>query len=118
MEFLRENAMEFEKTAREKLEQGSVKMAMFCLEQAFQLYLKYFLAKSIGDFPRTHSLRRLVKEASKISDELLAFSREYSDLLGNVERAYIGARYYPMEFDRGDVERGLKALEIMKRLIL
>lgn len=118
MEFLKENALEFEEIAKEKLKEGSLRMAAFCLEQSFQLLLKYFLVKKVGDFPKTHSLIRLAKEAGKLSKKIERFRKKHLFLLGSIERAYLGARYYPMEFSEKEIKVGLRVLGEFKKIVI
>ena len=60
--FLKERADEFLTNARYLLEKGGYTLAAFNLEQATQLYLKYYLFLKIGDYPRTHSLKELIDD--------------------------------------------------------
>ncbi|WP_456469474.1 HEPN domain-containing protein [Archaeoglobus sp.] len=57
-------------------------LAAFHIEQAFQLYLKYILAKELGYFPKMYSLSALFKGVSKIDGRFFEFykdtTREYS----------------------------------------
>ncbi|MEM4478246.1 MAG: HEPN domain-containing protein [Candidatus Korarchaeum sp.] len=52
MEFLRRNAEYFERKALEAFEEKAYGFAVYFAEQALQLYLKYILAKEVGDSPR------------------------------------------------------------------
>ena len=69
-EFLKERAESFFRDAELAIKETRWNSAAFHLEQACQLYLKYFLFKKIGDFPKTHPLRRLLKSIGK------AYSKE------------------------------------------
>jgi len=52
----------FEGDARNNFNNGDYDVAMFHLEQAIRLMLKAKLLDIIGSYPRTHSLRKLIKE--------------------------------------------------------
>ncbi len=76
-------------------------IAVFNLEQAVQLLLKYRLLIVAGDYPRTHSVRRLFRlllEYVRDSD-LESFYLENINVVGDLESAYIAARYLPVEFE-------------------
>jgi len=106
--FLRENAESFFRNAEYLYGQGEYNLAAFNVEQAMQLMLKYLLAVKVGDFPRTHSLRRLFREAKSICPQLWKFYEEYASVVGNIESAYIALRYYPIRFEKVEVEEMIK----------
>jgi len=56
----------FEKASEYFFKDGIYDLSAFHVEQTFQLYLKYILAREIGYFPKTHSISKLFKELSKI----------------------------------------------------
>ena len=109
--FLRENAESFYRNAKQLYEQGEYNLAAFNVERAFQLMLKYFLAVKVGDFPRTHSLRRLFREVKDICPQLGDFYLENASVIGNAESAYIASRYYPIRFEGVEVDEMLKVFE-------
>ena len=76
MEFLRDNADAFLRNAEKLLEDGEFKLAAFNSEQAVQLYLKYLIGSKLGDFPKTHSLKRIFRDAGSLCPELFNFSRK------------------------------------------
>lgn len=110
-DFLRENAESFWRNAKQLFEQGEYNLAAFNIEQAFQLMLKYFLAIKIGDFPRTHSLRRLFREAESLCSSLGSFFVNNINVIGNIESAYIASRYYPIKFEAIEVKEMLGVFE-------
>lgn len=59
-------------------EQG---ISAFHVEQAFQLYLKFILAKELGYFPKTHSLSKLFKELARIDKKFHDFYEENEIIL-------------------------------------
>jgi len=58
-ETLKRRAWEFLAAAEDDLRAGRTDLAAFHSEQAAQLALKYVLAKEIGYYPHTHSLKAL-----------------------------------------------------------
>ncbi len=65
-----------------------------------QLVLKYLLAKKMGDYPKTHALRRLFLIAGTECPALERLFKENLALVGDME----GARYYPVDYLREEVE--------------
>ena len=118
-EVLRERALEFLRIAENLIAEGSYDLAAFSIEQYCQLMLKYKLLVSIGTYPRTHSITRLVRELSKIDrsvEQLL--SRENIPMITKIEDAYIGARYLPRRYFREEVEAMLRfAKEVFKPIV-
>ncbi|RLE53676.1 MAG: DNA-binding protein, partial [Candidatus Methanomethylicota archaeon] len=85
-------------------------LAAFNIEQYCQLMLKYKLLIKTGTYPRTHSVIRLLRELSKIAEELkeLLSSREAMIYLTKIEDTYIGARYLPRRYEKVEVEEMLR----------
>ncbi len=68
-EFLRERAEKFLKVGERLLKEGVLDLAAFHFHQAAELILKYALFRRTGDYPRTHSIRRLLKLLSKSTED-------------------------------------------------
>lgn len=116
-EFLKENASSFYRNAKYLYENGEYNLAAFNVEQAMQLMLKYLLAVKVGDFPRTHSLRRLFREVKDVCPELWRFYESHASVVGNIESAYIASRYYPIRFGKIEVEEMINTyVEFLKVL--
>jgi len=122
-EILKERALKFLKNAEKLLNDGIYDLAAFNLQQSVELYLKYKLFLIAGEYPKTHSLKRLIKEISKFlkkEQEVRIFMEENIDRISNLENAYITARYIPTEFERKEVENMLevarKIMEFVDRL--
>ncbi len=114
MEFLKENAEYFEKKAREALREKP-RFVLYFVEQSIQLYVKYIMAKVIEDYPKTHSLRLLFWELSKIERDAMKFYEEYSDVMDLVEEAYITARYLGKEYSERSARKALELIDEFKR---
>jgi len=111
LRILRRNAQSFYRNARYLYGQGEYNLAAFNIEQAMQLMLKYILAAKIGDFPRTHSLRRLFGDVKDLCPELWEFYERNASIIGNIESAYITSRYFPTSFEKIEVKYMLDAYE-------
>ena len=101
---------------------GDYDLVLFHVEQFLQLYVKYLLYLSLGDYPKTHSLTRLLKDLKKVRQEdvLKRFYDENLEMINLLEEAYITSRYLPREYDEEIARRALefaeKALEVMEWL--
>lgn len=119
--FLKNNALSFLKNAKHLYKQGEYNLAAFNIEQAMQLMLKYLLAVKVGDFPRTHSLRRLFRETRDICPELWEFYLKHANTIGNIEGAYIASRYYPIYYEEVEVRHMLEIcgefIEIVEKCV-
>ena len=112
-EFLLRRAKGFLDTAKHLMEKGVYDLAAFNLEQALQLMLKYKLLLEVGDYPRTHSLRRLFRVLAEVTGDqaIERFFKDNIDVIGNLESAYIAARYLPVEFEEEEVKHMLQLVE-------
>jgi len=119
-EILRERAEAFLKNAEKLITEGLHDLAAFNIEQYCQLTLKYKLPIKTGTYPRTHSIIRLLRELSKIAEELkgLLNNREAMIYLTKIEDAYIGARYLPRRYEEIEVKEMLRfTKEVFKHAI-
>ena len=119
-EILRERAEAFLKNAERLIAEGIYDLAAFNIEQYCQLMLKYKLLIKTGTYPRTHSIIRLLRELSKIAEELkgLLNNREAMIYLTKIEDAYIGARYLPRRYEEIEVKEMLRfTKEVFKHAI-
>jgi len=82
-------------------------LAVFSLEQSLQLFLKATLLRVGADYPRTHSIRRLLELLTEVTgrSELRELSSRYSVELGALEDAYISSRCIPRIHTKDEFER-------------
>jgi len=106
VEALRRRAAEFLELAREALRMGNYDVSCFLAEQAVQLHLKSVLLERVGDYPRTHSIRTLLSEVSKVIDgeKVKELTQKNRARLIALEDAYIIARYTPTTYTKEDAE--------------
>lgn len=122
MNLLKRRAKAFLESARADYARGDYDLVLFHIEQFLQLYLKYLLYRRIGDYPKTHSLIRLLRDVMRVYGDnvLKEFYEENMEALYLLEEAYIASRYLPREYDREIAERILgfakKALEVLECL--
>jgi len=120
--YLAERASEFLRTAEYQMSNGFHSLAAFSLERSLQLFLKAKLLAMGVEYPRTHSVRRLLEMLSEVSEEgqkgvARSLLQRYLLELGVLEDAYITSRYVAREFRREEVER-LKGVveEVMRNV--
>jgi len=90
------------------------------LEQYCQLILKYKLLVKKGSYPRTHSLRRLIRELGEFNESILVLINDIKNLhyIARLEEAYIASRYLPTiyeEMETRDLSRFVK--EVFKPIV-
>ena len=104
-----------------QMEKGYYDLAAFSLEQSLKLFLKALLVRLGVGYPRTHSIRRLLRligEAEpRLSDTVSEVLEKYSVELAALEDIYITSRYTPRVFEENEVKR-LKSVidEVVKCL--
>ncbi len=122
-EYLLERSRRFLATAELQIDKGFYDLALFSLEQALQLYLKAVVLRLGVDYPRTHSVRKLLELVYKLtgSDEVEKFFSNYAIELGVLEDAYITSRYIPREYTKEEAKRLLgvvrEVIEVVNRSI-
>lgn len=113
-DFLKERAESFRTTADYHIGKKDYPLAAFDLEQAAQLYLKYYLFLKIKYYPPIHSLKMILSEIGKAyqkEDKIEKFKDKYIHLISELENAYITSRYLPTEFTKKQIEGMKKFLE-------
>lgn len=119
-EVIRDRAEAFLKNAEGLVEEGIWDLAAFNIEQYCQLMLKYKLLIKTGTYPRTHSAMRLIRELSKISQDLRALLDDANNIvyLTKIEDAYISARYMPRRYEEAEVKSMLKFVKEVFKVIV
>ncbi len=103
----------FYETAVIQIEKEYYDLAVFSLEQSLQLFLKAVLLKLGMDYPRTHSVRKLLEIIYELTnrEEIIEFVEKNSIELGALEDAYISSRYIPREYHREEAVRLKKLVD-------
>lgn len=119
IEILKERAFQFFKNAENLIKEKVFDLAAFNLEQFCQLYLKYKLVLLFGDFPKTHSIRTLLREFQKVKGkkEIEKFISKNATVLSNLESAYITSRYLPKKFEKDEVKEMLNFSKEFKKFV-
>jgi HEPN domain-containing protein len=119
-ELLRSRAESFLRNAQRLIEEGEADIAIFSLEQYCQLILKYKLLVYTGSYPRTHSLRQLIRELGRVDPRILVLVNDVKNLhyVARLEEAYISSRYLPYKYtieEVKDISRFI--LEVFKPIV-
>ena len=115
-ELLRRRALSFLRDAKVDLDSGDYDLALFHIEQFAQLYSKYLMYRKLGDFPKVHSLVRLLRDLARVYGDcrLGEFISQNLEALYLLEESYISSRYIPREYDR---EVALRVINLGGRLL-
>ncbi|MFP3166971.1 MAG: HEPN domain-containing protein [Candidatus Nanopusillus sp.] len=117
MDFLKNNSIDFFKEGERNLNEGKYNLAMFHLEQALQLGLKYKLYELTGTYDKTHDIIILLlnKVTELMKDNKL---KEIMDMeyitLDLIKQVYISSRYLPFTYDKKSAE---KAYRVVKNIL-
>ena len=117
--YLVERSRRFLVTAETQIERGFYDLAVYSLEQALQLYLKACLLKLGVDYPRTHSIRRLLELIYRLSgsEDIKRVLAEYVIELGVLEDAYITSRYIAREYSSEEARRLYQVVREVIRIV-
>ena len=118
-ECLMERSRRFYESAIMQIKRGFYDLATFSLEQSLQLYLKAKLLKLGLDYPRTHSIRRLLELIYELTnkEEIKELLMKFSVELASLEDAYITSRYVAREFRLEEVKRLKEVVEEVKEVV-
>jgi len=120
VDILRKRAESFLRNALYLIGIGDNNLAMFNLEQYCQLILKYKSLVIKGSYPRTHSLRRLIRELGEFDSRILTLVNDVKNIhyIARLEEAYITSRYLPIEYTSEEVNDIVKfVMEVFKPLV-
>jgi len=107
IEFLKKRSIEFYENSKSLFKEGKYNISAFNLEQSCQLFLKYLIAKKIGDWPKTHYLDELIKELAKAykKKSITKYFQKNEIFFENLTDAYFTSRYFPREFTKSMLEK-------------
>ena len=117
--YLVERSRRFYETALVQIDRRFYDLAAFSLEQALQLFLKALLLRLGVDYPRTHSVRRLLELIHQISgrQEVGELLRRLVLELALLEDAYVTSRYVPRDFSKEEVMSLKDAVDEVMRVV-
>jgi len=112
--FLKNRAKEFFENAKDLFKKGVYPLAAFNLQQAAQLYLKYYLFLKLKKYPKIHLLGELLKGIGKTYDKkekVEEIIEKNANIISDLNQAYFTSRYLPAEFFKPQIEKMLKFIE-------
>ncbi|OYT53936.1 MAG: DNA-binding protein [Candidatus Hecatellales archaeon ex4484_218] len=122
LRLLKERSKRFFETAKLQIKHQFYDLAIFSLEQALQLFLKTKLLDFGVDYPKTHSVRKLLEIIFEVTPKnykvkVKEVLDKYLLELGILEDAYITSRYVVREYRKEEAEKLLKVVEdVIKKL--
>lgn len=119
-DFLKKRAESFLRDAKFAFKEKRWFAVAFHLEQASQLYLKYYLFRKLKDFPKTHSLKELLINIGKTYSclpKIKKFIKSKERVINDLEEAYLTSRYLPVEFNKEEILEMKKFVKELKQLL-
>lgn len=119
-DFLKERAESFLRDAKYAFKEKRWFAVAFYLEQASQLLVKYSLFKKIKDFPKTHSIERLLETLGKAygqEKKVKRFVKNHREIISDLEEAYLTSRYLPVEFTKEKVIKMRNFVEKLRKFL-
>ncbi|HEW64327.1 HEPN domain-containing protein [Fervidicoccus fontis] len=119
-EIIKRRAEAFLRNSEDLIGKKEWDLAVFSLEQYCQLILKYKMLVHFGTYPRTHSIRRLIKDLTKINTKLRSFIEDEDKLhyIARLEEAYVASRYFPYTYEEKETISLFKFVkEVFKPII-
>jgi len=122
VEQLLRRAREFLETAEYQRSRGFYDLAAFSLKQALQLHLKAKILSMGVEYPRTHSVRTLLRILSEIAPEAERAKVEqilddYLLELGILEDAYITSRYVTRDYTEEEIDKLMNTVKRVMELV-
>ncbi len=105
IDILKERSDDYLEEAEYLINRQKWDLSLVAIHQHCELLLKYNALKLNGSYPRTHSLKELIKSLVKHDNRLNDLIRLEDNLLriSRIEDAYINARYFPVRSSEEDV---------------
>jgi HEPN domain-containing protein len=117
IEILRRRALQAFETSKDMFNRGYYDWSIVMLEQAIQLLLKYYLAREVGYFSKTHELEKLFNEAGQLNGKISELFKENLDAIRVISDSYISGRYLPREYSKEDVAGKFSIFEKLREII-
>ncbi len=101
--------------AKQRYQKEDWDLTCFLAEQSVQLFAKATILGISGEFPKTHSIRKLFGLLYQITeDEIFKYDRK---TLLFLENAYLNSRYFNFTYEKEDAIEALKFAENVKKLV-
>ena len=105
VEILKLRSFEYLEEAERLIQEKKWDLSMSSLHLHCELLLKSKLLEVGATYPRTHSLRELIRILSKFNDKVLNLLTDENSILrlSRLEEGYISSRYLPVRYSEEDV---------------
>ena len=105
VEILRLRSVEYLEEAERLIQEKKWDLAMSALHLHCELLLKSKLLEVGATYPRTHSLRELLRILSRFNEKVLSLLTDENSILrlSRLEEGYISSRYLPVRYSEEDV---------------
>lgn len=117
VEKLKKHADRFFENAISDYKTRNYDVAMFNLEQAAQLYIKSKILSFGVQFPKIHQLKKLLIFLKKLGEKGVDNILKDSTILETLDFAYISSRYLPFSFTKKDVEKAIKFVRKLRKIL-
>ena len=101
--------------AKERFQKDDWDLTCFMAEQSVQLISKAIILEKGGEFPKTHSIRKLFALLYQLT-EREEFKYDRKALLF-LESAYLNSRYFSFIYEKEDAEEAIKIAEEIVKII-
>lgn len=101
--------------AKERFQKDDWDLTCFMAEQSVQLISKAIILEKGGEFPKTHSIRKLFALLYQLT-EREEFKYDRKSLLF-LESAYLNSRCFSFIYEKEDAEEAIKIAEEIKKIV-
>jgi len=115
IELFLKRARNFLDGANERFQKEDWDLTCFMAEQSVQLFIKAKILEKGGEFPKTHSIRKIFGMLYQLTKEKV-FKYDRKALIF-LESAYLNSRYFSFTYEKEDAKEALKIAEEVKNLV-
>jgi HEPN domain-containing protein len=117
--FLKEKADKFMEMADVAIKKKHYDLAALNLEQAIQLYLKFTIGITIGNFPHTHNLDKLLKLLSETYPDcgINELVKKKKDVMNDLYKSYFDSRYFDKPFTANQIRKMKQFILDLKKIL-
>ena len=101
--------------AKQRYQKGDWDLTCFLAEQSVQLFVKATILEISGEFPKTHSIRKLFGIVHQLTDNK-TFNYDRKALLF-LESAYLNSRYFSFSYEQEDAKDAIEIAENVKKMV-
>ena len=90
-------------------------LAMSALHLHCELRIKSIILRKGIPYPKTHSLKELIRIFEKLDDKagILLSNQDYLLRISRIEEGYMGSRYFPIRYNKDDVAPLLEFIQVV-----